>query len=96
MQFLLIAHDGTDEGALDRRMAARDRHLEHIKPLVAAGNIVVGGAMLDDAGRMVGSYVVCDFPDRAALDAWIAGDPYTTGDVWRKIEVTPIRIAVKS
>ncbi len=27
MQFLLIAHDGRDEGALNRRMAAREQHI---------------------------------------------------------------------
>ncbi len=42
------------------------------------------GATLDEAtGAMTGSAVVVEFPDRAALDAWLAADPYVTGDVWR-------------
>ena len=28
MQFLVVAYDGTDEGALDRRMAVRKSHLK--------------------------------------------------------------------
>ncbi len=93
-QFLLIAHDGDDAEALDRRMAARPSHLEGISPLVEAGHVLVGGAILDEGGRMVGSMVLADFPDRAALDDWVSNDPYVTGDVWRRIEVLPYRTAV--
>jgi uncharacterized protein YciI len=42
---------------------------------------------------MVGSSCIVEFPDRAAVDAWLATDPYVTGDVWRKIEVRPFRCA---
>jgi uncharacterized protein len=42
---------------------------------------------------MVGSVLLVDFPDRAALDAWIQADPYVTGGVWAEIEVAPFRPA---
>jgi uncharacterized protein YciI len=93
MQFLIIAHDGTDEGALDRRMAVREAHLVGARAMKADGSMIVGGAILDDDGRMVGSSCIVEFPDRAAVDAWLATDPYVTGDVWRKIEVRPFRCA---
>ncbi len=44
-----------------------------------------GGAILDDDGRMIGSATIVEFPDRAAVDAWLARDPYVTGKVWQKI-----------
>jgi len=94
VQFVVIAYDGTDAGALDRRMAARPAHLENVKPMVEAGQLLAGGAILDDAGRMIGSVTICDFADRAALDRWLATDPYVTGNVWQKIEVKPFRLAV--
>ena len=93
-QFLLIARDGDDPEALDRRMAARPRHLEGIAPLVEGGHIPLGGPILDDEGRMIGSMIIADFPDRAALDEWVTNDPYVTGDVWRDIEVVPWRASV--
>ncbi len=43
---------------------------------------------------MVGSMVLTDFPDRAALDDWASNDPYVTGDVWRRIEVVAYRASV--
>ena len=95
-QFLVIARDGDDAGAPARRLAAREAHLAGIRPRVERGEIVVGGAILDEAtGAMVGSTVVADFPDRAALDAWLSSDPYVTGDVWRHGEVMPVRVAVE-
>ena len=93
MQFLIIAQDGTDEGALDRRMAARDAHLIGARAMKANGSMIVGGAILDDDGRMVGSSCIVEFPDRAAVDAWLAADPYVTEGVWQKIEVKPFRCA---
>ena len=93
-QFLMIARDGDDAEAIDRRTAVRPTHLEGIAPLVSAGHIQVGGAILDDEGRMIGSMILADFPDRAALDAWLTNDPYVTGDVWRDIEVVPFRVSV--
>lgn len=94
MQFLLIARDGTDEEAIARRARVRPTHLEAIAPFVEAGNVLVGGAMLSGAGEMVGSMLLLDFPDRAALDAWLERDPYVTGGVWKEIQVEPFRTAV--
>ena len=94
MQFLVIARDGTDEGALDRRMVARGLHFARLPAMLEAGEMLVGGAILDDHGKMIGSTALVDFPDRAALDRWLAEEPYVTGGVWRDIEVVPFRLAV--
>jgi uncharacterized protein len=94
LQFLVIARDGMDEGALERRAQARPTHLEQIAPLVDAGNVLVGGAILSESGDMVGSMVLVDFPERKDVDDWLANDPYVTQGVWREIEVTPFRTAV--
>lgn len=94
MQFLVVARDGTDDGALERRQRTRPTHLDSIGPLVDAGNVLVGGALLNESGDMIGSMVLVEFPDREGVDAWLAGDPYVTDGVWRDIEVHPFRTAV--
>jgi len=94
MQFLVVARDGSDEDALERRQRARPTHLASIAPLVEGGNILVGGAILNEAGDMVGSMLLVEFPDRSGVDAWIEADPYVTDGVWREVEVTPFRTAV--
>ena len=94
MEFLVVARDGSGEGAIERRQRTRPTHLASIAPLVEGGNILVGGAILNEAGDMVGSMLLVDFPERSDVDAWLAADPYVTDGVWREIEVTPFRTAV--
>ena len=93
MQWLIVARDGTDEGAQERRVAARPAHLENAARLQARGHLLVGGALLDDEGRMIGSACVAQFETREELDAWLRTDPYVTGDVWQDIQIMPYRVA---
>ncbi len=95
MQFVLICRDGTDDKALERRMAAREAHLKSFKEGLASNQNILGGALLDTEGTMRGSLVVVEFPDRAALDAWLKTDPYVIGNVWQAIEILPLRLAGK-
>ena len=93
MHFLLTAYDGTDDKALERRMSAREAHLAHAEKQKASGELLFGGAILDDAGKMIGSCGIYNFPDRAAMDAALAIDPYVTGKVWQNITIQPYRTA---
>ena len=94
MQFLITAYDGTDPDALARRLAARSAHLANVEPLAADGRMLMGGAILNAAGDMIGSATIVDFPGRAELDAWLTNDPYVTGQIWKKIDIVPFRVAV--
>jgi uncharacterized protein YciI len=93
MQFLVIAHDGTDPGAAQRRQQARAAHLATAARLKAVGNFILGGAILNDAGVMIGSAIVFEFPDRDALDRCLQADPYVIARVWQHIDVQPFRVA---
>jgi uncharacterized protein len=93
MQFLLLAYDGTDSEALQRRLSVRDEHLRRIGGLKREGEFLFGGAILDDQGKMIGSMIVYDFPDRQALDEMLKNEPYMTDEVWKKIEIKPFRLA---
>jgi uncharacterized protein len=92
-QYLIHAYDYTDEQALDRRMTARPAHLELVAKLKSTGNFVLGGAILDENGKMIGSNLVVQFETKEELDAYQAEEPYIKGKVWEKIEVTPFRVA---
>ncbi|MFI5393662.1 MAG: YciI family protein [Myxococcota bacterium] len=96
MRFVVMAWDGDDPDAKGRRAAVRPIHLENIQPFVDDGHVLVGGAMLDEQGDMIGSTLVVEFDSRADLDAWITADPYVTGGVWDQVEVHPFRPAVGS
>ncbi len=92
MHYLIIAHDGTDEKALERRLAARDRHLSSIERLKAEGKALYGAALLDNAGTMRGSILIVNFPSDEELREYLASDPYVTGHVWAQVEVKPCRV----
>jgi uncharacterized protein len=93
MQFLLLAYDGNDPEALQRRLKVREEHLKKISGLKMAGEYLFGGAILDDSDKMIGSMIVYEFPDRQSLDERLKDEPYINGDVWKKIEIQPFRHA---
>lgn len=95
MQFLVTIYDGTDAEAPARRMATRPAHLDGLKTNVASGKLVFGGPIFDEAQKPIGSFLLVDCADRAELDAIIANDPYTKGNVWQKVEVKPVRLVVQ-
>ena len=94
MQFLVLAHDHADDGALARRMVVRERHLAAARRTIKSGNMLIGGAILDEEGRMVGSMTVVSFADRAAFDEWLRNVPYMKNGIWEKVEVYPYHVAV--
>lgn len=92
-QYLIIAHDGTDENALERRMNVRPSHLEGAKKLKENGNFIIGGAMLNEEGKMIGSTMILQFESPSELQHWIDNEPYLLQKVWEDFEVKPFRIA---
>lgn len=90
MQFLVKAYDG--DGMLDKRMEVRPRHLEGMKAL--GKQVICAGGLLDDEGKMKGSALVMEFPDRAALDEYLRNEPYVVEGVWQKIEVETMNVVL--
>jgi len=94
-QFLVTLYDGIDAEAPARRQATRTAHLDGLKDKVASGKLVFGGRIFDESQQPIGSFLVADCADRAELDAMIANDPYTKGNVWQRVEVKPIQVVVQ-
>ena len=94
MQFLLIAYDGTDGRAMERRLAARPEHLRMGKELHETGKWLYAAGILDDEGKMIGSMIVCDFLSREEMDRrWLSREPYITAKVWQKIDIQRVQVA---
>jgi uncharacterized protein YciI len=94
MQFIVTGYDGKDEGALDRRMAAREAHLAVAKEMYENQRWLFATAILNDEEKMAGSLIVCDFDSRDALESqWLDKEPYVLGKVWEKIEITRAQVA---
>jgi uncharacterized protein len=81
MHFVVIGKDKNDG---ESRRCHRADHLLYVEGKQAL--IVYGGPLLE-SGRMVGSVFVFDVPDRAALDAYMARDPYFNPGIFGTIEI---------
>ena len=92
-QYLITAYDGIDENALKRRISVRPFHLEGAKKLKENGNFIIGGAMLNNEGKMIGSTMILQFESTAELQNWIDNEPYIQQKVWEKFEVKDFRVA---
>ncbi|MFD0792188.1 YciI family protein [Mucilaginibacter litoreus] len=92
-QYLITAYDYTDEGAFERRMNVRPHHLDGAKDLKAKGNYVLGGAMLDEEGKMIGSVMILQFESEEQLEAWKQSEPYITQKIWETVDVKPFKVA---
>jgi len=92
-QYIVTGYDYTDEGALDRRMAVRQHHLDNAKHLKENGNYILGGALLNDEGKMIGSVMILQFETEEGLDAWQQSEIYITEKIWETVDIKPYRVA---
>ncbi|WP_439578609.1 YciI family protein [Elioraea sp.] len=91
---VIVAMDGTDEGAVARRMSVRPAHMARIAPCAARGELTLGCAVLDaPGGQMIGSVVVTPHATNAAARAFWNDDPYVTEGVWRDLRIWGTGIA---
>jgi uncharacterized protein len=90
--FLLFCVDKPN--SLDLRMATREAHLAYVGERLDV--IKVGGPMTDDDGGMAGSFLILDLPDRAAAEAFTAGDPYNKAGLFERVDVKPFRATLGS
>jgi len=92
MHFLVIAKDGNDDEAQERRTAARADHIKYSDFAVETGEQVIGAALLDQHENMRGSAMIVEFENVEKLQEWLKHEPYMTGNVWKDIDVIPCQI----
>jgi uncharacterized protein YciI len=92
-QYLITAYDYTDNGALDRRMNVRPYHLEGAKKLKESGNFILGGAMLNEENKMIGSVMILQFENEEGLELWKQTEPYIIQKIWESVDIKPFRVA---
>jgi len=83
-QFAIFAWDGPD--AAERRKAVAEAH-HKFQASVMDRYVARGPMMKDDGVTMVGSFMIMEYPDREACDAFWAGEPLNYGGVFSKVEI---------
>lgn len=84
MLFHILCHDKPDSSAI--RAANREAHLAYLES--RKDILFVAGPLLsDDGSTMAGSALIVDLPDRAAVDAFCADDPYARAGLFDAVTV---------
>jgi uncharacterized protein YciI len=88
MFFVLHAFDKA--GALDTREANYDAHKAFLADTSAHGvSMVMSGPLVSDDGEtMIGSLMILQAADRAAIEAFHRADPFYAAGIWEKVSIT--------
>jgi uncharacterized protein len=88
MLFVIHCVDRPNSGEV--RRGNREAHLAYL----AQFDVAVAGPLLDEPGDMCGSCLILDVDDRAAAEAYVAGDPYTRAGLFDRVEIHGFRQVV--
>jgi uncharacterized protein YciI len=89
--FVIICKD--KPGALDTRLATRPVHLDYLN---ASGLVKAAGPLLSDEGNPIGSLLIVEAEDRAAVQTFLDNDPYTLAGIFESAEIQSWRVGVGS
>jgi uncharacterized protein YciI len=90
---LFVVYCKDKPGALETRMATRPTHLDYLN---GAGLVKAAGPLLDDAGSPVGSMLIVEAKDRAAVQTFVDNDPYTLAGLFESTQIDGWRVGVGS
>ncbi len=88
MQFAIYCLDKPN--SLELRQRTREAHLAHAR---AHGECIrLGGPLMTDDGLgMVGSLLIVDMPDKAAVEAFVRDDPYHQAGLFEAVLIRPFK-----
>ncbi len=91
MLFVATCTDKPDSSAL--RLDTRPAHLAYLNGLGA--KVKAGGALLSaDRADVIGSMLILEGDDQAAIASMLADDPYAKAGLFASVDVKPWRQAV--
>ncbi len=91
MLYAIIAEDVED--SLEKRVAARPKHLERLNKLRDEGRLIIAGPCpaidSNDPGKagFSGSLIVAEFDDLESAQAWADSDPFVAAGVYSSVVV---------
>ncbi len=95
MWYAIISEDV--ENSLDKRMAARPKHVERLTALADAGRLLTAGPHpaidSEDPGSagFTGSLIIAEFESLESAQSWADADPYIAAGVYQKVIVKPFK-----
>ncbi len=90
---VILAFDGEDPAAGERRAAARPAHLAVISRWAAAGRLALGVPLFRADGSIAGSLLVLAREDELGVKEYLADEPFAREGVWARYDAIPFRLA---
>jgi uncharacterized protein YciI len=87
--YVMIAKD--KPGTLEKRVATRPVHLEHLKAM--GEKLILAGALMGADGNPEGSLLVLEADSLEAATATLTADPFIKEGIFGSVEVKPWRVA---
>jgi len=86
---LFSVHALDKPGIEEKRKAIHAEHVAHVRAAKNYGvSITVGGPLIADDGTMsIGSLMVLEAPDRAAVEKFNRDDPFFRNGIWGAVEI---------
>jgi len=89
MFFVVIGHD--KPGMLETRTRVRPVHRDYVTRDDLPARRLLGGPLTeDDSTTMFGTFLFLEAPDRAAVEEFVAGDPYVKAGIFEKMDIYAI------
>lgn len=82
-----IVHCLDHPDALPRRLAHYDAHKAYLTGPLPVRILVSGPLVAEDGEAMIGSLFLLEAPDRAAVEAFHAADPFRTAGIWAEVRI---------
>ncbi|NQE62149.1 YciI family protein [Caulobacter sp. RHG1] len=90
---LFVVYCKDKPGALETRVATRPTHLDYLNGSTA---VKAAGPLLDDAGSPIGSLLIIEADDKAAVQTLVDNDPYTAAGLFESVAIDGWRVGVGS
>ena len=86
---LFSVHALDRPGTAEKRKEVHADHVSHLRIAKDYGvSITVGGPLVaDDGGTSIGSLMVLEAPDRAAVERFNRADPFFSNGIWGAVEI---------
>ena len=79
--FIIICED--KKNSLKKRLANRERHLNHLKSLKK--DLILAGPTLDKNGNPNGSLLIINFINKIELQKFLKKDPYVKENLFKSV-----------
>ena len=84
MAYLITCKD--KENSIELRLSTREEHIKYLKTIKK--KLILAGPILDKNDNPVGTVLIVDFDELAAVKKFLYDDPYSKVNLFQEVEIT--------